>query len=335
MPSAFIIGGTGQIGLAVATTLGDIGWNVRLGSRTPPAVDGPWRHVVLDRSLPNALGKALGSGADLLLDCISMTASDAEELLSVQESVGQIIATSSASVYRDHEGRTFDEASDTGFPRYPVPIDESQPTVTPGPDTYSTRKVAMEQTLLDGARIPVSILRPCAIHGPYSKHAREWWFVKRLLDGRKRIPLAYGGRSQFQTTSTKAIANAVVHALDSQTPPVLNVVDADAPTVAEIGRTIMAVMHCDAELLGLPDEPYPPVLGITPWSVERALICKSSIPTVGTYAETVAEAISWLLKAISDHNWHETLPLLAAYPRDHFNYDSDDRALSHALIKPI
>jgi nucleoside-diphosphate-sugar epimerase len=272
MPSAFIVGGTGQIGLAIAAALARRGWDVRLASRTPPPAKGPWRHVTLDRTASGALARALGEGADLMMDCISMDAAQAEELLSVQNGIGRLVATSSASVYRDTEGRTLDEALETGFPRFPVPINEDHPTVAPGPETYSTRKVAMEQTMLSGARIPVTILRPGAIHGPYSKHAREWWFVKRLVDGRRRIPLAYAGRSRFQTTSTKAIADAVLHALKGHAPSVLNVIDADAPTVAEIGRAIMAAMECDAELVGLPNEPYPPpggrLLGPSniPWS---------------------------------------------------------------------
>lgn len=330
MPSALIIGGSGQIGLAVATALAHRDWDIRLGSRTPPPVSGPWRHVVLDRAVSGALTKALGEGADLLMDCISMDAAHAEELLSVQDAVGRIVATSSASVYRDLEARTLDEARETGFPDFPVPIDEDQRTVMPGPETYSTRKVAMEQTLLMHAHIPVTILRPCAIHGPYSKHAREWWFVKRLLDGRRRIPLAYGGRSRFQTTSTKAIADAAHYALNDHAPPVLNVVDADAPSVAEIGRAIMAVMDCKAELIGLPDEPYPPSLGATPWSVERPLVCASSAPAAGTYADTVSGAVEWLRKTVRNRDWQDVLPQLAAYPRDHFDYDADDYALSQA-----
>ena len=290
---------------------------------------------MLDRAKPGALAKALGHGTDLLMDCISMDATHAEELLSVQDTVGRIIATSSASVYRDREGRTLDEARETGFPRFLVPIDEEHPTIAPGPETYSTRKVAMEQTLLAGAHIPVTVLRPCAIHGPHSKHSREWWFVKRLLDGRRRIPLAYAGRSRFQTTSTKAIADAVIHVLNGHAPSVLNVIDGDAPTVAEIGRTIMAVMGRDAELVGLPDEPYPPSLGATPWSVERALVCSSSAPTAGTYADTVPEAVQWLREAIHNRDWREILPQLAAYPREHFDYEADDHALSHVQAQPI
>ncbi len=327
MARAFLVGGTGQIGLAVAARLAAEGWDVVLASRRPVVIDGPWRHVTVDRHAQGALLRALGDGADLFLDCISFDAADARGLLELEGRVGRLVAVSSASVYVDPRGRTLDEATDVGFPKFPVPIPEDHPTVAPGPETYSTRKVAMEQRLLQGAKGPVTILRPCAIHGAYSRHAREWWFVKRLLDGRARIPLAYGGRSRFQTTSTAAIAETVVQAVAGRLPAIVNVADADAPSTAEIGRAIMSAMGTEAELVGLPDVPYPPRLGVSPWSVEKPMICASSGPHAGAYAETVPAAVAWLVSATRDRDWRDVLPQLAAYPRNHFDYDADDRAL--------
>ena len=335
MPSALLLGGTGQIGLAVAAHLVREGWEVRLASRGAPSAEGPWRHVAWDREEPCALARVLGPGADLLLDCVAFEAADADQLLAVQGSAGCLVAVSSASVYRDEEGRTLDEARDTGFPRFPVPIPEDHPTVEPGPETYSTRKVAMERRLLEGSRVPATVLRPCAIHGPHSKHAREWWFVKRLLDRCERIPLAYGGRSRFQTTAASAIAEAALHAARGDAPAVLNVADADAPTVAEIGRAVMGAMGAEAELVGLPDEPYPPTGGITPWSVERPLVVASSAPSAGTYAETAPAAVAWLVEATRGRDWRAVLPQLAAYPRDHFDYGADERALKQEGAEPI
>ena len=125
------------------------------------------------------------------MDCIAFDESDADQLNSVQTSAGRIIAVSSASIYCDEKGRTLDEARKCGFPDFPIPIREDHATVAPGPETYSTRKIAMERRLLDQAGDRTTILRPAAIHGPRSKHAREWWFVRRLLDGRRRIPLVH------------------------------------------------------------------------------------------------------------------------------------------------
>lgn len=328
MPRAVIVGGTGQIGLATLRRLVGDGLGVTVVSRHATALPDGCRHIEADARDVERLGAVVGPDTDLLLSCVAFDAADAECLARAGRKAGRIVAISSASVYRDDEGRTLDEASECGFPAFPVPLTEESPTVAPGPETYSTRKIAMEKALLDGSSCPVTILRPCAIHGPESKHAREWWFVKRLLDGRTAIPLAYGGQSRFQTTSAAAIADAVMGAVAGNLPAVANVSDADCPTVAEIGRAIMDVMDARAELVGLPDAPtHPPKLGATPWSVRLPMVCSAAATAEATYAQSVGPAVRWLVDNVRSENWRERLPQLAAYSEDHFDYQADERAL--------
>jgi nucleoside-diphosphate-sugar epimerase len=125
-----------------------------------------------------------------------------------------------------------------------------------------------------------------------------------------------------------AIAEAVLWAIARDRPSILNVTDADAPTTAEIGETIMAVMGRNAELIGLPDEPFPPSVGMSPWSIERPMVCATSAPTVGTYAQTVPDAVHWLIEATSHQDWRTVLPQLAAYPWELFDYEREDHILS-------
>lgn len=332
MPSAFIIGGSGQIGLAIASRLCDDGWSVELGCRSPGSVESErtatCKAVKLDARQPGALASVISTDYDLVVSCIAFDDADARELLSIQSRIGRIVVISSASVYQDDAGRTLDEAADVGFPEFSSAITENTRTVQAGPETYSTRKIGMENVLLDNAVVPVTVLRPCAIHGPHSKHAREWWFVKRFLDGRTRIPLAYAGRSQFQTTSVVAIADAVVQSSDKRLPAVLNVADSDSPSVMDIGNTIMQSMGIQAELVPLPDENYPPTRGATPWSVQRPFICQSLLNHRVTYAQSVAPAIQWLIESVTNRDWQSQLPQLAEYPRPHFDYTLDDLALT-------
>ena len=213
---------------------------------------------------------------------------------------------------------------------------EDSPTVAAGPETYSTRKIAMEEALRSVASCPVTILRPCAIHGPDSKHAREWWFVKRLLDGRTAIPLAYRGQSRFQTTSVAAITDAILLAVAGDLPAVANVSDADCPTVAEIGRTIMGIMGARADLIGLPDAAsYPPKLGATPWSIPRPMVCSAAATAQLTYAQSVEPAIKWLTNSVPSENWTQSLPQLAAYATHTFDYQVDDQALRTSGAEPL
>ncbi|WP_375292557.1 NAD-dependent epimerase/dehydratase family protein [Sphingomonas melonis] len=332
MQHAFILGGTGQIGHSVAERLLAEGWRVTLASRTTrSAPDGRanLRHVILNRQEPRAFALALGDGADLLLDCIAFDSVDARQLVDVQNSVGTICAISSASVYRDDEGRTLDEARSNGFPEMPVPITISQPTVDPGVATYSTRKVAMERTLLDHCQTPVTILRPCAIYGPHCSHAREWFFVKRLLDGRRKIPVAYEGKSRFHTSSVQSIAAAVSAFASKPTSNVMNVVDPAAPTVTEIGRAIARVMNVEADIVGLPDRGYPPTIGVTPWSIPKPFVVAPSeaYESPGGYDSLVSHSVRWLTEAMRHRPWKEVVPALAKYPIDLFDYQAEERAL--------
>ncbi|MGO4740332.1 NAD-dependent epimerase/dehydratase family protein [Bosea sp. 2KB_26] len=327
VPKAVIVGGTGQIGLATARRMIGAGWDVTVVSRHVKALPDGCRHVGVDGRDVEALSAAVSFDTDLLLSCVAFDTADAECLVQAGRAVGRIVAISSASVYCDAEGRTLDEASVCGFPVFSVPLTEQSLTVAPGPETYSTRKVAMENTLLSRAACPVTILRPCAIHGPESKHAREWWFVKRLLDGQSKIPLAYGGCSRFQTTSVAAIADAVVRAAGGDLPAVANVSDADSPTVAEIGRAIMDIMGMRAELIGLPDAPlFPPALGATPWSIPRPMIFSGAATAQATYAQSAGPAVRWLVEHVGNDNWRTRLPQLATYPTPLFDYEADDRA---------
>ncbi len=180
---------------------------------------------------------------------------------------------SSSSVYRDDAGRTLDEATETSFPELPEPVAESQPTVAPGPATYSTRKVALERTLLDGAAVPLTVLRPGAIGGPGSTHPREWWLVKRILDGRPVIPLAYRGRSRFHTTSAENIAALVRVAAGLPGQRVLNIADPTAPAVCEIAQAVGRHLGFRGRIVPLPDADPPPV-SRTP--------CRSASPSCST-----------------------------------------------------
>jgi nucleoside-diphosphate-sugar epimerase len=336
---AFIVGGTGQIGHAAAASLLDHGFEVTLAHRgqqkaSAELVERGCRQAMVDRNVPGALAQALGGGADVVIDAAAYDSTHADQLLELQGSVGSYIVISSASVYRDEDGKTFDEAPMNGFPAMPEPITEMQPTVAPGPATYSTRKAALERRLLDGARRPVTVLRPCAIYGPCTKHPREWWFVKRALDGREAIPLAYGGASRFHTSSVHNIAALMRATTLKAATQVLNAVDPYAPSVAEIGTAILDRLGSKAELVLVSDPTFPPRIGATPWSVPRPFVLSDQasraagyVP-VTTYHDAIGELCEWLVQAAEGRDWREAFPGLAAYPWNLFDYEAEDAFLA-------
>ena len=334
--SVFILG-AGQIGRAAAERFADAGWNVRLAHRAGGPFPDAMRErgieeVLVDREVLGALDAAIGNGADAVIDTIAYTPEHARQLQAVEGRVGAFLVISSCSVYRDDGGRTLDEARDTGFPRFDDPIAETQPTVAPGPETYSTRKVALEQALGDIER-PVAILRPGAIHGPGCNAPREWWFVKRALDGRTPVPIAYDGESRFHTTAAANIGELCQVVLDRGASGVFNIGDPEPPSVREIGGFIAEAMGHTWELVGLPKHAVGTV-GATPWSVPRPFLIDTSkaealgyVPAV-SYRDAVATTCEDLVRRASQRPWREAFPGLAAYTDPWFDYAAEDAFLA-------
>jgi nucleoside-diphosphate-sugar epimerase len=277
MPHAFVLGG-GQIGGAIALHFLDAGWSVTLAHRGDHSLSAGLfergvKIVRLDRNGERAFRTALGSGADALIDIVAYGPEHALQLRDVQHLIRSLMVVSSASVYCDAERRTLDEASENGFPEFSGPIAETQSIVEPGSDTYSTRKVALERLLLDRAVVPLTIVRPAAVSGIASTHPREWWFVKRALDQRLFIPLAYEGRSRFHTTCAANIASLMLRAAVLSGKRILNIADPTALSVGEIATSILSQFEYSGRVVRLPDEEvYPASIGWTPWSVPRPFV---------------------------------------------------------------
>lgn len=324
MARSVAIIGAGQIGYAAVEQFLFKGWDVRLLARSQPewSFQGvQFEHYETRTSSPPK--------ADVVIDTIAFDQSDLSKY--DPGDVGRLIVVSSASVYCDSEGRTLDEAAQNGFPEFDGPITEFQQTVAPGPQTYSTRKVRMENEArrLFGDR--ATILRPCAVHGAWSRHPREWWFVKRMLDARTQIPLALKGESQFHTTAAKMIGHFAQHAGASEVGGTFNLGDADWPTVLDIGQTIADNLRKKVEFVPIDGFPQDAV-GRTPWSVPLPFIVSSKAAFAAgldddDYYDSALECSDWL-EFDPPTDWRAAFPQLAAYPWDLFDYEAEDRFLA-------
>ncbi|MEU5025939.1 NAD-dependent epimerase/dehydratase family protein [Streptomyces milbemycinicus] len=344
--NAFVIGATGQIGRAAVRALAADGWQVRAASRHG-ARDERWpedvRTVTVDREDDAALAAALGDGCDVLLDCVAYGARHAGQLLGLADRIGSAVVISSCTVYRDERGRSFETQDEPdGFPEFPVPIPESQPTLPPGEDTYGKAKVALEQELLGaGDRLPTTLLRAGAIHGPYSPLPREAYFIKRVLDGRPVRILAHGGASRFHPVHVDNLAELIRLAARRPGSRALNAGDPQAPTVAEIAAAVDAAMGATSELITIDGEPPRPGLGETPWSTARPVVMDMSAAerelgyrAATGYVESLPETVEWTARQLADgRDWREVFPLLGkayAPPRDPFDYAAEDAWLAES-----
>ncbi|MFD5286912.1 NAD-dependent epimerase/dehydratase family protein [Streptomyces rochei] len=336
MTRAVVLGATGQIGRVAVGALARDGWEVTAVSRGGGR-DAGWpegvRVVRADREDDAALAAAVGDGCDVLVDMVAFGRAHARQLVSLAGRVGSAVVISSVSVYEDDQGRNFDtQAEPDGFPEYPVPVTENQRTVRPGDASYSTRKAALERDLLAaGDRLPVTLLRAGAIHGPYCRTPRELYFVKRNLDGRRRRVLAYGGASRFHPASVHNIAELIRLAAPRPGTRVLNAVDPEALTVAEIAAAIDAVMGVETEDVLLDGPPAPGGVGGTPWSVPVPVVCDMTeagrqlgYRPVVRYAETLPETVAFIEERLAGRDWREAYPKMFENYGDLFDYAAED-----------
>lgn len=336
MRRAVVIGATGQIGRPAVGALARDGWEVTAASRGGSR-DGSWpgevRAVRLDREDDAALAAVIGDDCDLVVDLVAYGARHARQLTSLAGHVGSAVVISSVAVYEDDGGRGFDTQDEPdGFPAYPVPIPETQRTVAPGRTTYATGKAALEQELLAaGDRLPATLLRAGAVHGPHCRTPRELYFVKRNLDGRGRRVLAYGGESRFHPVSVHTLAELIRLAAARPGPRVLNACDDEAPTVAEIAAAIDAVMGAATETVLVDGPPPAPSVGDTPWTVPAPVVGDMSAarrelghrPTA-RYAETLPETVEWIERRLAGRDWREAYPKMPRNYGDLFDYAAED-----------
>jgi nucleoside-diphosphate-sugar epimerase len=327
VPRAVLIGGTGMIGRAAARALAQDGWDVVAVSRSGTLPDGlaelGVESFAADREDDTQLRAALGSGADLVLDTVAMHREHGEQLNGFAGLVGSLVVISSGSVYADDEGRALDGEGGE-LPQLPVPILETQRTAEPGDATYSTQKAALEQTVLEGP-LPATVVRPCAIHGPGAQLPRELFFVKRALDGRRRVALAWNGESRFHTTSVANLAELIRLAATQPGDRALNCGDPDPPTTLAICEAIGAALDHEFEPVLLPDD----AVG-NPWGVPRPIVVSMEAAErelgyrpVATYPEAVRETCAWVAGELeSGRSWEGT------YLAEGLDYAAEDAALA-------
>ncbi len=326
MPRALILGGTGLVGRAAARHLVAAGWEVDVTGRDPARLaDGGGHFIAADRHDGAALRAALGDGADLLVDCIAYTAAQARLLLPLLPHATSTVLISSKAVYVDAAGN---HSNSDVAPDYGGPIIETQSTLSPREDIdfnsregYGVNKVAAEQVLL-ASGAPVTVLRPSKIHGEGAAPAREWMFVKRVLDRRPAVFLAREGTGTDHTTAAANIAALIEVVAAKPGARVLNCGDPTPPNGREIARVVAKHLgHAWEEVLIEDDS-----LGDHPWNLEHPVVLEMSAAAelgyvpVGDYASTVAAEIDWLV--------NERPPIDDEFFERYLDYAAEDRYLA-------
>jgi nucleoside-diphosphate-sugar epimerase len=262
------------------------------------------RFHAADRYDASSLRQLVGDGADLLVDALCFTEAHAQQLIPLLGRVTATVMLSSKAVYVDDEGS---HSNSDRAPRFTAPISESQPTMQPGKSDHTSRegygenKVAAENVLLDSGH-SVTVIRASKVHGAGAARPREWMFVKRVLDNRPAVFLAAGGRGIDHTTA--AVNTAALIECTAAVPGrrILNSADPDAPSGREIARVIARHLGHRWEEILLADDAEPG-LGRHPWDARPPIILDTraalsiGYTPVGTFAQTVAAEVDWLIGA--------------------------------------
>jgi nucleoside-diphosphate-sugar epimerase len=335
---AFLLGGTGKTGVVLARQLAERGWDVVLGSRGEvPPPDG-FQSVRVDRSDAAALRDALEPGADVIVDFAAFEPEHAEQLISLAPIVGSAVVVSSGAVYTDAQGRSLEQIRDGEVVEFPVPIPERHTTVAPGGHGYASKKAAIEQRLMESSALRTTIVRAGAIYGPGDTASREWHFVKRVLDRRPVIILAYRGESRFHPVSVLNLAELLRLAAERPGNRIVNGGDPDPPSVLEISRIVAGAMGHEWSEVLLPAAPPDEIVGGNPWGVPRPWVLDMTeaefevgYRPVSSYANAVRATIEWLVEVTSDRDWREVLPQAAEHYEKLFDYEAEDRFLASLM----
>lgn len=165
--------------------------------------------------------------------------------------------------------------------------------------------------------------------------------MKRALDGRTRRVLAYGGASRFHPVHSANMAELIRLAAARPGSRVLNAADPQAPTVAEIGEAVDAVLGRSAETVLMPGDPSPEGVGATPWSAPHPIVFDMSAaerelgyrPVTG-YAESLPETVEWIAGQLAGRDWQDAYPaMLRSYGTSLFDYAAEDAWLAEHVRK--
>jgi nucleoside-diphosphate-sugar epimerase len=335
--SAMVVGATGQLGSTVVAQLVTAGYAVTAMSRgTRPA---PWaeaaqvRGVHADRDDDASLRRAVRGGFDLVVDCVGATPAHARQWRDLAGGVRAVAVVSSAAVYADAAGRTLETAATGRAPEFDGPRRETDRTVEPGADSYAAVRRAFELAMLDIDDLDVTVLRPGALYGVGGVFLREWYLVRRVLDGRSRVVLAHRGRNRWHGTAAENIAALAVHCAPLPGRRVLNAADAEAPTVLEICRLVGERLGHHFEPVPLDGGPVGPV-GNSPWSSSGSgfVLDLSAAAELGftppvDYRDALSDAVASLYER-AKAGAPELRPLLNADPFGHHDYAAEDAWLA-------
>jgi nucleoside-diphosphate-sugar epimerase len=325
---ALVIGGTGPTGIPIVQGLVDRGYRVAILHRgaheraeTPPSVE----HLHHDPYDAAELARALeGQHFDLVVAMYGRLRRIAEV---ARGKTGRFVSVGGVPAHRGWMNPYLYEPHGL-----PVPISEEGPTVAaPAEDEKGYRVARTEEYVLENHPKAAHFRYPY-VYGPYQVVPREWCFVRRLLDGRRRMILPDDGLTLHHHGYTENLAHAVLLAIDqpeAAAGQIFNAADEEVLTLRQVGELIARALGRELELVSLPYDlakPAWPLLA-QPLPTHRVLDLSKLRTRLGyrdavPAREAVARTARWLALHRPEAGGQEEMVLT-----DPFDYRAEDELI--------
>lgn len=320
-----IIGGTRFIGRHLVPKLLERGDQVTVfhrGQTPAPA----WAGVTTvhgDRKRPDDLRQLTGQDYDAVVDTVIYTPEEAERAVELfSERVGHYIMISTGNVYQ--------------LGRLPGPHREDDPLEDDSTQTYGHNKRLAEDVLFAAFHangFPAVSLRMPSIYGPWDYQAREWYFIKRLLDGRTRFLLPDAGLGVFHREYAGNIADQLLLLMSTGASrgEAYNAGHRHFQTCAELLRMAARLQGRTVEIYSLPRGKMPWPIALAPGIVYYQPSDK--LAALG-YREAVDLAEGWQLTArhFAEHpvlDWQ----FQRSSPVNLFDYQREDQVIAEQAVE--
>jgi len=322
---ALLIGGTGPTGPHIAAGLAQRGAEVTILHRGEHEIDevAEYEHLHADPHFAEDVEEALSSRR---FDIAIVTYGRLRHLLPIVASRADRIVSVGGTVYaRQRLTRAFTEEA---------PRDT--------PTTLIKRIVETENAIFaeaDERGVALTHIRYPYLYGPRQLAPREWSIIRRILDGRRTLPIIDGGLSREARAYAANAAHGVLLAVDHEQSAgrIYHIADETTPTDAERARAIAAVMGVELQLVNYPrelpaagsfwfaartigaSEAEYPVTDHTELDLSRARRELGYTDLVG-YDEAIQETVEWYLAHPLERGGADEMRL-----GDPFDYEGEDR----------
>jgi nucleoside-diphosphate-sugar epimerase len=143
------------------------------------------------------------------------------------------------------------------YGRSPIcPVDE-QTEVTAQPSAKVAAQIAADELVLEAAGrgdLPAVVLRLPALYGPRDPRCAEWFFARRVLDGRQRIALPDAGLHICHRGFVQNMAWGVVQALSAPkgVGQIYNLGEEKLYTLAQLAQGVARALDYKWKLYSVP-----------------------------------------------------------------------------------